>query len=355
MASKDSAPKINARPTVHDVAREAGVSIKTVSRVINGERHVRAVLQARVYDAIARLGYQPNEVARSLKGSRSRMIGLIIADISNPFYATCAKAAEQVAREHGLAVVLCASNEDTHTERAYIDLLVRRRVEGLLLVPAPGDHTHLFAAYHAGLPLVALDRPIPELDTDVVVVQNQAGARIATEHLLGHGHRRVACIGADDHVYTDHMRVAGYREALAVAGVEEITRFGATNIEAAIHATHELLQMADPPTAFFAINNLITVGILQALDRSGLVVPDDIALVGFDDFELASVLSPRLTLVRQPAAELGRQAALLLVERIQQRQDAAPHVIILDTELILRESCGCSLPPDTALAIRGTG
>ncbi len=221
------------RATIHDVALEAGVSIKTVSRVVNGERHVRPSVEARVFEAIARLGYQPNEVARSLKGSRSRTIGLIIADISNPFYATCAKAVEEVARSHGFAVILCTSNENVENEEAYIDLLSRRRVDGLLLVPTAEDHDHLRRMRSYGLPVVALDRPVEETATDSVVAQNQVGVRLAIEHLIGHGHKRIAFVGADEHLYTVRTRLAGYHEAIRAAGLEEICRFGAPNTESA--------------------------------------------------------------------------------------------------------------------------
>lgn len=329
------------RVTLRDVAREAGVSIKTVSRVVNGEREVNSDTAERVAEVLQRLGYQPNELARSLRGQRSYTIGLMIADISNPFYSGCAKAIEEVARERGYTVILCASSEDTEVERSYVELLARRRIDGLLLVPAADGHEYLVAQQVAGTPVVTLDRPVEAVATDQVLVKNRAGTREATEHLIGHGHRRIAFIGDHEQVYTARMRLEGYREALSESGLEELSRMESKDPVSAERATRELLELPRPPTAFFAGNNLITVGVLKALEHSGLRVPEDVALIGFDDFELATVLRPRLSLVRQPADELGRKAAEVLFDRIEGSQPADFQRIVLPTELIVRESCGC--------------
>lgn len=346
MNSKGSPKRFNQRPTLRDVAREAGVSIKTVSRVVNEEPTVSAATVARVVSTIARLGYRPNELARSLQGRKTRTIGLIIADISNPFYAGCVKAIEETARRQGYAVILCASDEDAETERAYVELLTQRRVDGLLLVPAADGHEYLKKEQEAGLPIVALDRPAGGLSTDVVVVQNRLGAREATRHLIQHGHRRIACIGVGEHLYTAGMRLRGYREALQEAELEEISNVEAHDIASAESAMKELLSISDRPTAVFTMNNLITVGVLQALDQAGLNVPQDMAIIGFDDFELAAVLHPRLTLVRQPAAELGERATELLLNQLAGHWPTEPQRIVLNTELMVRESCGCECTSD---------
>lgn len=216
------------RITLRDVALEAGVSIKTVSRVVNDESEVNPAMAARVSEVLSRLGYRPNELARSLKGQRSRTIGLMIADISNPFYADCAKAVEEVAGSHRYAVFLCASAEDANVEREYVGLLARRRVDGLLLVPAADGHEHLREEQAAGLPIVALDRPAEGVSADTVIVRNRTGAREATRHLVEvHGHERAAFVGADEQQYTMRMRLEGYREALDEAGLREISYTGA--------------------------------------------------------------------------------------------------------------------------------
>jgi len=334
-------PGAASRPTLHDVAREARVGVMTVSRVVNGEPSVRPETAARVRTAIAKLGYQPNDAARSLKGQRSRTLGLVIADITNSFYAGCAKAIEEVARSHGYAVILCDSGEQVDIERQQVDVLARRRVDGLLLVPAANGHAYLADERLAEVPVVALDRPIPGIPTDAVVVQNRRGAREATEHLIGHGHRHIVYIGAGERLYTTRERRAGYREALKAAGLMEMSWVDVADSAAAERAMRDALALPTPPTAVFAMNNLITIGVLQALDHLGLRAPHDVALIGFDDFDLAALLHPRLTLVRQPAAEMGRRAAELLFDRLEGRSPKPVQRVVLATELIVRESCGC--------------
>ncbi|MBX6763395.1 MAG: LacI family DNA-binding transcriptional regulator [Rubrobacteraceae bacterium] len=332
------------RTTLRDVAREAGVSIKTVSRVINGEREVNPKTAARVSEVANRLGYRPNELARSLKGRRTRTIGLMIADISNPFYAALARAVEEVARSRGYAMILCASSEDPEIEREYVEVLSGRRVDGLLLVPAPGDGDHLREEQEAGLPIVAIDRPAESLRTDVVMVQNAAGTRKAIEHLISHGHRRIAFIGDDKRLHTTRKRLQGYLEATKAAGLQDIYRLGCGTAPAAEDAVLELLGAPESPTAIFAGNNLITVGVLEAISHARLHIPHDIALAGFDDFPLASALHPHLTLVRQPVEELGRRAAELLFDRLEGKGSPSPSRIVLPTRLVVRESCGCTFP-----------
>jgi LacI family transcriptional regulator len=279
----------------------------------------------------------------------------MIADISNPFYSVCAKAVEEVARERGYMVILCASDEDVEVELMYVDMLTRRRVEGLLLVPAANGRSHPGRERLGGLPIVALDRPIEDVPTDTVLVQNRSGAREGIKHLIDHGHQRIAFVGTDARVYTARERLEGYREALREAGLQEFCSIGATDIASAARSMKELLDLPEPPTAVFGVNNLITIGVLQALDQAGLRVPEDMALIGFDDFELASVLRPRLTVIRQPVPEIGRRAAELLFEQLKDGPPVNTRGVELATELVIRESCGCSEgvvveePPVTSL------
>jgi len=315
--------------------------MKTVSRVVNGERYVKPATAERVNAALTKLGYQPNDVARSLREQKSRTIGVIIADVSNPFYSGCAKAAEEVAREHGYAMLLASSDEDVEIEKEYIDLLTRRRVDGLLLWTSNDRGGHLNDGRLAGIPVVAVDRPVEGLLTDMIIVQNRMGSKKAVEHLIGHGHRRIAYIGGQEHLYPTRKRLQGYREVLREQGLEEIVRMGAPDIASAADAMRQLLELPAPPTAVFAFNNLTTMGVLHALDRAGLRVPEDVAVAGFDDIELASLLHPRLTLVRQPAAEIGRRAAELLFQRLEGNSSAKPRRVVVEAELMVRESCGC--------------
>ena len=327
--------------TLADVAREAGVSIKTVSRVVNREPMVNPATAARVAEVAERLGYRPNDLARSLKGKGSRTIGLIIADVSNPFFADICKAVEQVASSHGYSVVLCASAEDAEAEKAYVSILTRRHVDGLLLVPAYDGNGYLEEEQAAGLPIVALDRPAEDVKTDVVMIENRSATREATEHLLDHGHSGLAFVGDDERIYTAHERLLGYKDALKKKNLEPVHRLGAGTIASAGKAVRELLALPEPPTAFLAGNSIITAGVLQAIGSAGLRVPRDIAFIGFDDFELLSVLRPRLTLVRQPTRDLGRRSAELLFDRILNKDVLEPQRLILPTQLVVRESCGC--------------
>lgn len=256
---------------------------------------------------------------------------------------------EEVARDHGYAVVLCASSEDAEVARSYVEVLSRRQVDGLLIVPAANGHEYLAAQQSAGTPVVALDRTVEGLETDLVLVQNRTGAREAIKHLISHGRQRIAFVGDQEHMYTTRKRLQGYKEALKQAGLKEAYRLGAGGITSAEEAARELLGLPEPPTAFFAANNLIAVGVLRALNQAGLKVPEDIAFAGFDDFELAAVLHPRLTLVRQPAYELGRRSAEPLFDRLEEHQPESFQRIVPPTELVVRESCGYSPPQPASL------
>jgi LacI family transcriptional regulator len=340
-------PEHGRRTTLRDVAREAGVSIKTVSRVVNKEPLVNEATAARVAAVITRLGYRPNELARSLKGQRSHTIGLVIDDVSNPFMATCAQAIEAVAREHDHALVLCDSHADLREESDYVGLLTQRRVDGLLIVPARGHDSHLQAEQESGLPVVAFDRPAEGVRADTVLVENREGTREATEHLIDHGHERIAFVGDVRHFYTASKRLEGYKEALEAARLQPLHALDAHTIGQGEEATKGFLDAPDPPTALFAANILTALGALRAIEDLGLRIPEDVAVIGFDDFELAHVLRPRFTLVRQPAAELGRRAAQLLFDRLDSDGRPEPRRLVLPTELVVRESCGCPPPTPT--------
>jgi LacI family transcriptional regulator len=331
---------VNGRPTLADVAREAGVSLKTASRVVNNERYVRTVLREQVAGAVQKLGYRSNDLARHLVLQTTRTIGLVIADISNPFYGACALGVMRVARRHGYTVVLNASDEGVHAERDYVALLVQQRVAGLLLVPAPGDHTYLTTEISRGLRIVALDRPLQGLENDCAIVENEPGAFAATDHLIQHGRRRIAFLGGSESIFTYAMRLEGYRRAMAAAGAAEMINLVNPTVEGALADTRRLLTGRHRPDAILCVNNRVTVGALTALVQMGVTIPDELALVGFDDFELADVFHPPLTMVRQPAIALGMNAATLLIDRIEGRETGAPRTIVLPVELMIRDSCG---------------
>lgn len=339
----DEATNGNARSaTLHDVARLAGVSASTVSRVIRRAPHVRPAVEERVLLSAAELGYRPNEQARSLKIDRSRMIGLVITEIANPFYAQCAKGVAAVVRERGYTLVLCSSDGDAAVERASVDSLARRRVEGLLLISTAEDHAYLRTRPMMDVPIVALDRPIADLAIDTVLVENRAGAYEATKHLIWHGHRRVACVGVNLNNHTSVERHEGYRAAMREMDYAEIAVYRDTEASAIDLRVRNLLSQPHPPTAIFSTNNVVTVSLLHAFTRAGVHVPDDVALIGFDDFEVATMVRPQLTVVRQPVEELGRGATELLFARIDGSPQAGVQRVVLPTELVIRESCGCT-------------
>jgi LacI family transcriptional regulator len=331
-----------ARPTMSDVARAAGVSLKTVSRVVNREPGVRPDTSDRVRLAIEELGFRRNEAARVLRqGHVSRTLGLVIEDMANPFYFGIMRGVEEAARGLGLLVIAASSDESGERERELTLALCERRVDGLILVPAADDHAYLLPEMRLGVPIVFLDRPPQGIDADTVLVDNVGGADAATSHLLEQGHRRVAMVGDTPTLYTSVQRLRGYRNALERHGLpfdERLVRLGRHDVRDAEGAAKELLALPDPPTAIFAGNNRSTIGVLRASAANGRT-----ALVGFDDFELAELLPVPVTVVATDSVELGRRAAQLLLERLAGR-NGRPKTVVLPTTLVQRGS-GEIVPP----------
>ncbi len=320
-----------------DVAAAAGVSLKTVSRVVNEEPGVRRETAEIVHRTIAQLGFRRNDLARALRhGRRSGLFGLVIEDVSNPFYSAIARGVEEVTRRRGMLAIAGSSDEDGGRERDLVRLFCERRVDGLLIVPAGDDHGYLLPELRSGTCVVFIDRPPGKIDADVVLLDNVGGARIAVEHLLAQGHRRIGFVGDAPGIFTTAERLRGYRKTLARAGLPpdpSLIRLGAHDAAAAEAAVFELLSLPEPPTALFAGNNRITVGVLRVLGRSGF----RLALVGFDDLELGEMLAVPVTVVAYDAAELGRRAAELLAQRLA-GDDSPPQRIVLPTALIVRGS-----------------
>jgi LacI family transcriptional regulator len=330
--------------TLRDVGKLAGVSAMTVSRVINGRGGVDAETQRRVEDAITALDYVPNRIARGLLSQKTETIGLIVPDVVNPFFAPVVRGAETAARRAGYRVLLCNSEGDLRLERAYIEDLVAHRVEGLLLAPANDETRHsIFPLLRGGFPLVLLDRSLPDSDCDLVVSDSVTGARRMTEHLIAVGHRSIAHLTDADDTSTGRDRLQGYREALSAAGIaprDDLVFRTTVDRLGGYRAAQEALALDPRPSAIFAVNNMTAVGAMQALRERGLAVPEDMALVCFDDVEHLAVLSPFLTVVDQPAETLGSLGAQLLLERIAGKAGQRSRRIVLQTDLILRRSCG---------------
>jgi LacI family transcriptional regulator len=319
------------------VARVAGVSFKTVSRVVNGEPGVRPETAERVLAAARQLGFKRNEIASSLKRGVSRdTIGLVIEDVSNPFFATVARAVELVTRERGMLVIIASSDEDSTRERRVIDSLVSRRVSGLIVVPIGTDHRYLAREVRLGTAVVFIDRPPGHLRADSVLMDDAGGAKAGVAHLIAAGHRRIGLLTDDLAVYTMSQRFDGYRAALDDAGLSfdaTIVRHDCHDIHEARTATLALLASTDPPTAIFGANNRMSVGAVSAITS----LRCRIALVGFDDFELAASLVPPVTVVRADHEAMGRLGAELLLRRMD-GWDGARERIVLPTEIVPRGS-----------------
>nr|WP_307844394.1 LacI family DNA-binding transcriptional regulator [Actinospica acidithermotolerans] len=343
--SRSTTPTMRSgRATMNDVAARAGVSLKTVSRVVNGEPGVLPATAERVSRAIADLGFRRNDSARQLRTGRAAGIGLILEDVSDPFYSVLTRAVEQVVRDNDCLLLTGSCDDDPDREQELAMALCERRVDGLVMVPAATDHSYLAHEIRAGVPVVFVDRPPINLAADVVLADNVGGARDGVRHLINNGHRRIAYLGDDLAIFTARERLTGYRSALAGAGIpqdESLVVMGRAEPVAVRAALDRLLSQPNAATALFCGNNRLTTVVLREL--AGRV--DRPALVGFDDFELADLISPGLTVVAQDPAGLGRVAATLLFDRLAGLSDA-PRRVVLPTVLIPRGS-GEAPPPAT--------
>ena len=335
--------------TIQDVAARARVSAMTVSRVINSPARVAPTTRQRVEQAIQELHYVPNALATGLVKGRTRTIALIVSDISNPFFTIVVRGVEDVAQRNGYTVILGNSDESFEKERQYVTALLSKRIDGLLIAPASGDsRATLDMVSRRGSPYVLIDRDIDGVIADSVTGDNIGGATILTGHLLSLGHRRIGLINGQRDVPTARDRRRGYEAALREHG---ITPDPALIIESSYRreegyrAMQQILALPleRRPTAIFASNNFLAVGAIEALRAANLAVPADIALVCFDDIELASALDPFLTVVSQPARSFGTIAAQFLFERLDGDVGRQPRRVVLTPELIVRRSCGAQL------------
>ena len=323
------------RPTLRDVAQVARVSPMTVSRVVSGKTSVAEPTRARVLAAIEKLGYRRNHIARSLRpGHSSTLLGLVITNVANPFYSVIADAAERAARQRGFRLITGGTDEDPARERELVEDLLSRRVDGLLVVPVDADASWVAAERDGGTKVVFLGRPPHRAPTDVVLVDDFGGARAGVAQLIAEGHRRIGFIGNPTRVYTAAERLRGFLAACRDAGIavdEWLIRSGCQDATAAEAAAAELLALAGPPTALFTANNRNTVGALRAIRAAGRQV----ALVGFDDFDLADMIEVPFRVVAYDAQEMGRLATDLLIERIA-GEHHPPRRLVVPTRLLRR-------------------
>jgi LacI family transcriptional regulator len=333
--------------TINDVARRANVSPVTVSRVLNDAPNVNPGTRERVEQAIAELGYVPNVVARSLRSRRTRTIALIVPDITNTFWTTVARGVEDVAQAQGYTVFLGNSDENAGKQARYLETLAAQRADGVLIAPCDSDASRLALLRERAIPTVVLDRRVDGWAVDTVLGDSFSGAHALTRHLLRLKHRQIAMIAGTPETSVSHDRLAGYRRALDEADIcfdPALVRFGDFKQGTAEILTQQMLSEGRPLTAFFAANNAIALGVIAALRERGSRVPQDVALVAFDDVANATQVFPFLTVAAQPAYEMGAQAAGLLLERIRPGAQAAPpRVVVLPCTLVVRYSCGSHL------------
>ncbi len=330
--------------TIKEVAREAGVSVGTVSNVLSGTVPVSADLRARVESAIRRLDYHPDFVARSLKARQTKTLGMVISDITNPFFPQMVRGAEDAALPRGYFLITLNTDDQAERETQVLSLLRSRRVDGILLVVAPphGRVEQIRKAVDAGVPVVFADRVPPQLAVDHVAVNNVKGAQVCIRHLIKQGHRRIAIVTGLLGLQTARDRLEGYKAALSEAGIEpsaDLILEGDYREQSGYLLGKELMLRHTRPTAIFISNAMMTLGVVRAVEETGFRCPEDVAIATFDDLREFEVFQPHLTAVAQPSYQLGWRAAEILMDRIEGRIKSKKNVsIILEPELKVRES-----------------
>jgi len=328
-------------PTIRDVAKRARVAPTTVSRVINHSGYVSDATRARVEAAIDDLGYVPNRLARSLRLKRTHTLGLVVTDIANPFWPAVARGVEDTAQEAGFNVILCNTDESEAKQERYLDVLLQKRVDGILLVPACSSAALGKWIESQTIPVILLDRRVDCAKVDTVRGDSEDGAYQLVRHLISLGHERIAVLSGPQNVSTAVDRVAGYRRALAEAGLEaraEWVQSGQFSQASGYEATERLLATSPRPSALFAVNNFLAVGALRALRNAGLRVPDEMSVVSFDDLTSELVIEPFLTVAQQPAYEMGQRAAELLLDRLSGSAPIAYRQVVLPVKVTIRGS-----------------
>ncbi len=330
----------SARPTIYDVARLAGVSTATVSRALNGTGQIAAPTRAAIEAAVEQLGYRANTIARSLVTKSTQTIALLLPDITNPFYAALVSGVQEYALGHDYTMLLCTTEGDPAREEQYLSLLRAKQVDGALVdgLRLPPDRIARFV--QDGFPIVCLDRDIESDAIPLVQVDNRLGGRLATEHLIGLGHSRIGHVTGAQDLGISEERLAGYREALAAAGIAVEPRLvaeGRFTEESGYEGARALLDAAPDVTAIFAANDLSALGVLNALAERGRNVPGEVSVVGFDDLRLSAFTSPPLTTIKQPAAEIAKLATELLIDLTRGKQ-AGKVRHLLEPTLVVRKS-----------------
>lgn len=335
-------------PTIVEVAKHARVSIATVSNVIRGTRRVSPTLQDRVQKAIRELDYSPNEIARSLKVKQTRMLALVLPDITNPFFPEIIRGAEDTAFDRGYFLMTANTDEQIGRERRIISALRSYRVDGILLASAPGkDSGHIRSIMQGGISVVCLDRTVAGINTDAVLLDNVRGGRECVRHLIQGGHSKIAIITGSLSLQTGLERLRGYEEALRESDIEvdrSLVLEGDFRYESGYRLGKELLKRRVKPTAVFVCNGVMTVGVLKAFEELGIRCPEDISLATFDDLAVDRSFHPHLTAVVQPGYEMGARAATILMDRVEGKLTNEPFVVRIVPTLVVRESTRARKP-----------
>lgn len=329
-------------PTIQDVAKLAGVAPITVSRVLNNSGYASEETRARVESAVATLGYVPNTLARGLRSKRTNTLALVMTDITNPFFTLIARGVEDRASNSGYTVIYCNTDESETEEEKYLNILVQKQVDGILLVPACSNSQSIKFLNSNEIPFVLIDRSVPDTKADIVHCNSEEGAYQLIRYLVELGHQRIVAITGPREVSTAQERVAGYQRAMNEAGLKDCVQayYGSFTQNSGYELTKQALTLEPQPTAFFGANNFISIGVLKALRDAGLRVPEDVSVVGFDDLPDSMIVEPFLTVSAQPAYQMGSQATELLLKRISGQLTEAEQEIVLPTQVIIRQSSG---------------
>ncbi|MEX1135763.1 MAG: LacI family DNA-binding transcriptional regulator [Balneolales bacterium] len=329
--------------SIKKIAKVAGVSTATVSRVLNGSVKVQQKTAERVLEVVDEMNYQLNNVARRMKvkASDSLIFGLIITDIGNPFFANVARGVEEVAFKNKHVMLICNTNESPEKEKFFLNSMLSEKVSGIIIVPTAGNDKYLNKLVSNGFPMVMVDRRHKNLNIDTVSINNESGAYQAVKRLINNGHKRIGIINGVKGLSNTEERFEGYKKALKEADIpisKELITYGNYIESGGWEAMRTILSLKEPPTAVFSTNNLMTLGCIKEIHLRNLLIPDDIALIGFDDSNWAEAMVPPLTTVKQPGYELGVNAAELLFKRLSNKNASTVNVV-LNTELVIRESC----------------
>jgi LacI family transcriptional regulator len=314
----------------------------TVSRTINGHPYVAEDTAKKIRSAIRRLDYRPNHAARMLTGQLSRSIGLIVPDIADTFFSVIIHAVQETARESGYLVWLAASDDDPSIEAAQIQIMIHHPVDGILLVPANSRGSHLKSFVGGTTPIIAIDRPVEIATIDSIGVENAKGAQLAVDHLIQHGYKKITCVAVNDHLQPIKERIAGYRESMRRAKLPCREEVPLSDDTAARLALANLFGSRSRPDALFTANNAATIWVIEALRDLKIEMGKDIALAGFDDVPFFTLITPPVTAVSQPAADLGSMSARLLLQRIRGELQSSSLRMTLPVTLTVRGSCGCN-------------